>query len=286
MTGTHQSPINIISLINTQEDASSYISFDYNLQRDFAEKLEKFTYDGRGLSLKAELGTLSFTHSDGTIEIYKADRIDLHYPAEHTITQDSRTPRYPLELSITHLLVKSSNFTTTNKHFAVKRAIVSLLFETNSLVSQEDAFLSRMGIDHRQLRPDGTFRTISKGETLDSSEKWQGNGPPGLDFAALQALKELLQFDHWVFRYYGSETQPPCSEDVVRLVFAVPRTVNVEQVMFLRAQIRKTRSSFSSFFEFLLSFCAFSRDFTGEGGEPVMEKFKYYGNNRKLQVFS
>ena len=241
MTGAHQSPINIIDQINTEIDPKTHLKFIYNLEKDTAESYKKFKYDGRGLSMKIDIGELLFTHADGTQETYKANQIDLHYPSEHTITINSQTPRYPLEIQIIHRLIKTTKKNTTNLNINVQKAIVSILFRGDSSLLEGDAFLSRMGIDDRQKRPDGTYRTINQGEEINSSVSWLGNLKPGFNINALIALKDLLNFNHWIFRYYGSDTQPPCNEDVHRFVFAVPRSANKVQIEFLRAQLMKER---------------------------------------------
>lgn len=251
MTGVHQSPINIIDKINTKIDPHSHIKFLYQLEKDFAESYQKLKYDGRGLSLKAEIGKMIFTHADGTEEVFEANQIDLHYPSEHTITMNSQTPRYPLEVHIIHRFIKTSNKNTTNLNIQVKKAIISILFKGDSSLVEGDAFLSRLGIDNRLKRPDGTFRTVKKGEEIDSNENWLGNVKPGFDINALIALKDLLNFDHWVYRYYGSDTQPPCNEDVHRFIFAIPRSANKVQIDFLRAQLMKERGLFS-IYEYLI----------------------------------
>ena len=243
MTGTHQSPINIIDKINTQEDPRSHLKFQYHLEKDFAESYQLLKYDGRGLSVKVDIGDLIFTHSDGTEEHYKANQIDLHYPSEHTITLNTQSPRFPLEIQIIHRLIKTSNKNLTNFNIDVKKAIVSILFRGDSTMTEGDAFLSRMGIDNRLRRPDGTYRTIEKEEYINSTERWLGNSKPGFDINALIALKDLLNFDHWIFRYYGSKTQPPCNEDAHRFVFALPRSANQIQIDFLRSQLMKERSN-------------------------------------------
>jgi carbonic anhydrase len=244
MTGVHQSPINIIDKINTKDDPHSSIQFLYQLEKEFAESYQKLKYDGRGLSLKAEIGKMIFTHADGTQEVFEANQIEFHYPSEHTITLNSQTPRYPLEIHIIHRFIKTSNRNTTNLNIQVKKAIISILFKGDSEIIEGDAFLSSLGIDDRLKRPDGTFRTVKKGEYIDSTENWLGNVKPGFDINALIALKDLLNFDHWIFRYYGSDTQPPCTEDAHRFVFAIPRSANKVQIDFLKAQLMKQKGCY------------------------------------------
>lgn len=67
LSGSHQSPINIIESINTQSDEKNSLSFFYKMERDFASTYEKFIYDGRTLEAKAAIGNLVFNHEDGTV---------------------------------------------------------------------------------------------------------------------------------------------------------------------------------------------------------------------------
>lgn len=96
----------------------------------------------------------------------------MHYPAEHCITVDGKTPRYPLEIQIEHFLTETTNDKTTNYFINVRKAIVSILFKEASEKMQEgDQFLSFMGIDERLKRPDATFRTIDIGEVSKLKSK-------------------------------------------------------------------------------------------------------------------
>lgn len=267
MTGTHQSPINIMDRINTENDPYSRLFFLYYLEKDFAELFNKLQYDGRGLSMTVQLGDLIFTHGeDGTKETYKAHEIQLHYPSEHTITINSQTARYPLEIQIIHRLTKTTNKNMTNSRLTVKKAIVSLLFEIGGTDSEtEDPFLSRLGIDERQRRPDGSYKVVDKGEYIDSQTDWLGNRKPGLDEEALGGLKDLINLDHGVYRYYGSDTTPPCNENVQRFVFKEARRISKRQVEFLREQLMKRRKS--------------------EGEDLELRIYRLYGNNRSLQMY-
>ena len=96
----------------------------------------------------------------------------MHYPAEHCITADGKTPRYPLEIQIEHSLIETTNEKTTNYFINVKKAIVSILFkETSDKLQEGDQFLSFMGIDERLKRPDRTFRTVDIWEVINLKSK-------------------------------------------------------------------------------------------------------------------
>ena len=96
----------------------------------------------------------------------------MHYPAEHSITVDGMTPRYPLEVQIEHFLIETTNDKTTNYFINIRKAIVSILFkETSEKMQEGDQFLSFMGIDERLKRPDGTFRTVDMWEVINFQSK-------------------------------------------------------------------------------------------------------------------
>ena len=42
-----------------------------------------------------------------------------------------------------------------------------------------------------------------------------------------------------MFFYYGSETTPPCREEVLWMVYARPRSISEEQFKFLKFQLAK-----------------------------------------------
>jgi len=58
----------------------------YHLDRDYANLFEKVKYTGKTLTLNADIGEMVFTHSDGTKEFYKSEKIVFHYPSEHGLT--------------------------------------------------------------------------------------------------------------------------------------------------------------------------------------------------------
>lgn len=82
-----------------------------------------------------------------------------------------------------------------------------------------DGFLTKMAIDGKFIRPDGSSQVLLEGNYLDSEAKIKGGVEYGLDYTALELLKNILNADTHVYKYYGSETRPPCMENVHWFVF-------------------------------------------------------------------
>ena len=61
---------------------------------------------------------------------------------------------------------------------------------------------------------------------LDSEAKIEGGVPYGLDYTALEYLKNTLNSDSHIYMYYGSETRPPCMENVKWFVFSKVRSMS------------------------------------------------------------
>jgi len=189
---------------------------------------DKMKFNGYQLELVTDIGPFTFKHATGEKEFYNANKIVLHYPAEHYVTMDGQTPRYALEMQIEHALIKTESQALTDSVIKVKKAIVSILFLEAPNAPAGDLFLSRMGIDYRRKNADGTYRTVAKDEFVDFNpdEIKRGSEAPGFDIDALSALRNLLNLDHQMFRYFGSETQPPCEENVQWFVFGMPRAIS------------------------------------------------------------
>lgn len=61
----------------------------------------------------------------------------------------------------------------------------------------------------------------------------------GFSPTAFQGLMNYINSDNGMFFYYGSETTPPCREEVLWMVFAEPRAISPGQQEFLRKQLGK-----------------------------------------------
>lgn len=156
VAGTMQSPINIANKFNTELDEDSVVDFDYALTADFAAKKEKFYYDGRDLELKAKIGNLRFFHLDGSEEIYQAEKISIKYPSEHIISVNGQSIRQSMEIQIEHSFIHTTNPKLTFARIKVQKAIISILFKDVSFFEFGDDFLTKMGIDGKFTRPDGS----------------------------------------------------------------------------------------------------------------------------------
>merc|ERR1712096_224937 len=76
-----------------------------------------------------------------------------------------------------------------------------------------------------------------EGEEIKILNLLKGNFREGLDSNALIYLRNIINYDRKIFRYYGSSTTPPCREDTVWFVFAKPRAINKAQLDFIQAQV-------------------------------------------------
>ena len=143
--GKFQSPINIIHNVNTKNDTSMVI-YDYKIPPLGENK--GFTFDGERMYVDLELGNLLFLNSGGSKELYKAYRMELHFPSEHYVTIAGQTPRYALELQIYHNFINSDKPEFTNTVLKVKKAVVSVLFTIGDNPFG-DQFLNEMGFSSK-----------------------------------------------------------------------------------------------------------------------------------------
>jgi hypothetical protein len=122
------------------------MSFDYKVPEDGLHK--RFVYDGERAYMDLDLGNMAFFNRRGANEVYRAYRIELHFPSEHYVTMFNQTPRYALELQIFHHFVASSNSQVTDKFLKVNKAVISILY-TVGPVEDGDEFLEQLGISSK-----------------------------------------------------------------------------------------------------------------------------------------
>jgi hypothetical protein len=184
------------------------------------------------------LGNMTYYNLAGAKEQYTATRIDFHFPAEHYVTIFGQTPRYALEMQIVHSLKLTDNSKATNEKILVNQAIVSILFTVGD--SEEgDTFLNELGISKYNIDDHGKYNIPKPNTNLIRSKALSASYDIGMNYSALHGLLNLLNVSPHLFFYYGSETTPPCKEDVLWMVYARPRSINKEQFEFLLLMLAK-----------------------------------------------
>jgi len=281
-SGTFQSPVNIIDDVNTIED-SSVVSFDYSVPKDGLHK--QFFFNGKNIFVEIDLGTMAFINKRGANEIYRAYKIELHFPAEHYITLAGQTPRYPLEVQIFHHLIATDNGNITNKVLKVKRAVVSFLFTIGD-VGEGDEFLNQLGISKYNVDMKMSPVKFKSGNHIKQINYLVANYDTGFNVKALQGLLNIINADHHIYMYYGSETTPPCREDVFWIVFARPRSISKYQFKFLRNQVTRRRKTLTKeqLLKKQLSKTGKNRAHIRKSRKHVTRK-DLFGNNRMLQPY-
>jgi hypothetical protein len=76
-----------------------------------------------------------------------------------------------------------------------------------------------------------------------------------------------LNSDPHIYYYYGSETVPPCREEVLWFVFAKPRSISKFQFKFLKNQLAKS-------------------NIEGLSVNAVSKPKHLFGNKRRLQQYN
>ncbi|CAD6258221.1 unnamed protein product [Miscanthus lutarioriparius] len=149
--------------------------------------------------------TLAFGGKVGTItvngKVYNFDKMHWHSPSDHTINGQ----RFPLELQLVH---KSADGTV---------AVIGILYQLGA----PDSFYYQL---KRQLVEMANNR-CSFGEEESHVE------------VGLIHLRSLQKRTGSYFRYTGSLTAPPCTENVVWNVLGKVRQISKEQLELLRAPL-------------------------------------------------
>jgi hypothetical protein len=237
--------------------------FNYTLPPNATD--HKFLYDGSRVYMDINLGNITYMNSQGAKELYKVKRIELHYPAEHYITINGQTPRYPLELQIYHEIIETNNLIITNQFMHVNQAAVSIMFTLGDL-EEGDIFLNSLGISKYNTNDQGKFFIAAPGSHIDRTNTVPASYRVGFNNIAFQGLLNLLNSDDHMYFYYGSETIPPCKEDVLWMVFAKPRSLSKPQFDYLLLMLGKHK----------------------EEGKPIADAKtpnQLYGNKRALFVY-
>jgi len=176
----------------------------------------------------------------------------------------NQTPRYPLEVQIHHNFVISDNSNVTNKYIKVNRAVISLLYSIGSS-SEGDEFLEQMGVSKYNKVIE--YNIASPEEFINQGKARVGIYDLGFNIRALQGLLAALNADPHIFHYYGSETLPPCREEVLWLVYARPRSLSDFQFEFLKTQLAHSKLS-------------------GRNVNKISNAQYLYGNKRSIQDYN
>ncbi len=212
------------------------MEFNYSLPADAANK--KLYYDGDRLYMDINLGTVTYYNNRGAKEEYECNKIEFHFPAEHYITIDGQTPRYALELQIFHTLKKTDNLLITNQIMKVNKSVVSILFTIGDL-EEGDILLNQLGISKYNTNDHGAFNIPPANNFVKRKKIIPATFGVGFNYLAYQGLLNLINADRKMFFYYGSETTPPCRENVLWMIFAEPRSFSKPQFDYLLLLLAK-----------------------------------------------
>ena len=202
---------------------------------------KKLFYDGDRVYMDINLGNVVFYNSKGAKETYEATKIELHFPAEHYVTINGQTPRYALEVQITHILKKTDNTMVTNSVIKVNKAIMSILFTVGEL-EEGDVFLNQLGISKYNTDDFDKFLITKPSNSIIRNKVIPATFGVGFNYLAFQGLLNLINSDRKMFYYYGSETTPPCREEVLWMVFGEPRSMSKPQFDYLLLTLAKHKN--------------------------------------------
>ncbi|CAN1772137.1 Alpha carbonic anhydrase 1, chloroplastic [Linum perenne] len=160
----------------------------------------------------------NYVHYDdlhaGELEVdgktYKLQQMHWHSPSEHTFDGH----QYPLEL---HLVHQSDDGIFT---------VVSVLHEYGP---NEDSLIKKIRVELEELAEEKkSLKSSKQGRTAAASE------PPQVKLRKKIEYKMLKKKTHKYYRYTGSLTSPPCTQNVTWNILAKVRSVSQEQVKALK----------------------------------------------------
>ncbi|TVU50908.1 hypothetical protein EJB05_02305, partial [Eragrostis curvula] len=162
-----------------------------NLTRVYAAANATLINDGHDIMLTFDTKVGSITMNG---KVYNLEKMHWHMPSEHTINGQ----RYPLEMHLVH------------KNDAGELAVIAILYQYGA----PDSF-------YFQLR--NKLAELAK-ETCNFAEE-EAQVPAGLIH-----MRSLQKRTGSYFRYAGSLTTPPCTENVVWNILGKVRQISKEQV--------------------------------------------------------
>lgn len=201
----------------------------------------QFYNDGEKLTMRTNIGDIEYYNSDTDAkDKFTAYKIDLKLPSEHYITVGGVTKRCVLEMQIYHKLTSRQSILINHNSspINVKEAVVSMLF-----VAQDsefgDRFFQEMGITERNKNREGDLNIPKEGEMMKDSVYPPASYSSGFDYLAFEGLMNLIGGNRAMYFYYGSNTTPPCKEDVVWMVYGEPRAISNSQLKYLSSVMVK-----------------------------------------------
>lgn len=168
-------------------------------------------------------------------------------------------------MQIVHNLIFTDNKKTTEAKIKVKQAIISVLFAVSDFEGG-DTFLDGLGISRYNTNENGDLFIPEVNSELKRKKVIPGTYDAGLHYVAFNGLLNLLNLNGHLYYYYGSETKPPCNEDVLWIVFGQPRSISKHQLDYLVKVLGKTNN--------------------GEKIQGTPNPGELYGNKRELFVKS
>jgi len=188
--GIRQSPINILSKSAITSPGLNAIGFHYGNT--------KFTIQNNGHTIQVDCPEMSNTISVGDHN-YGLLQFHFHARSEHLI--DGKP--YPMELHFVHILSGSTGGPTDKS--AAKLAVVGVMIEEGPPNPLIDKLWTKLP------------------QAKDEKASFAG---PGMNFDILLPPPGKRSF----FRYYGSLTTPPCTENVLWSVMEKPIHLSKEQI--------------------------------------------------------
>ena len=112
---------------------------------------------------------------------------------------------------------------------------------------------------------DDKYNIAKKDEYLLQIKPMPASYNVGFTSVAYQGLLNVLNADSHLFYYYGSETTPPCREEVLWIVYGKPRSMSVYQYEFILKQLGKNTDE-------------------NKKVDEAQDKSQLYGNKREIKV--
>lgn len=185
------------SPINISKNITSYNPDLKSANRNYNKTRATIINNGLNIELRYDKGAGNVT-VDG--KNYTMEQMVWHLPSEHTFDGES----FPMELQLIH---KSADNNIT---------VVAILYQYGS----NDAFLLQLKDELQELQQD----------TCTGDE--EARIPVGF-----VQTRTLVRHTRKYFRYVGSLTTPPCTEDVIWIILGKVRKMTEEQANLLKAPL-------------------------------------------------